>query len=249
MAFTYTTASNASGFTQAQLVTFIDDRMVTGLGYTQADSYTSGSDFRVYSYATNGTTKGTFIVRVEVSATQVILTSYDTWNSGTHTGTGTSSTTSLSWSNASGLTADIFSGTEGRFFVLGNNSNRLAIGYLKCSTINTTTWPESRYRHAMLPAGSNLGTFYTSTGINSTMSMNAVNLTSVGAVTWAGSKRQVWGPKVVYSSASGYAGFFTDVLETGLSGIAYGDIIQVTAGVEEYFVIGASGNACVLRTV
>lgn len=251
MAFSYTTSTQASGFAQATLVTFINGVMTTDLGFTQIDSYTSGSEFRVYSYATNGNAKGTFILRIEISATQIIAVTYDTWNSGTHTGTSPGSASSLTWSNATSAVADKFVGAEGRFAILINNSNKIVIGYMKPATISTTTWPESTYRHCYLPGGTNLATMYISAGPAgaTSASMNSLNLTSVGAATWAGTKRQVWGPKCLYNGSAGVVGWFTDVAETGLNGIAYGDIIQVSVGVEEYFVVGASGNSAVVRII
>lgn len=251
MAFAYTTSTQASGFSQATLVSFIDTIMVTDLGFTQVDSYVATDNFTVYSYATNGNAKGTFIVRVQVSATQVNMVAYDTWNSGTHTGTNGTSSTGLTWSNATSVVADKFIGAEGRFVVLSNNSNKTTCGYVKPATISTTTWPESTYRHCYLPVGVNMGSMYISGGPagTSTAQMNSSNLTSLGAATWTGSARQVWGPKCLYSSAVGVAGWFTDISETGLSGIAYGDIIQVSVGVEEYFVVGASGNSAVVRII
>lgn len=251
MAFTYTTSTQASGFSKATLVSFIDGVMTTDLGFTQIDSYVSTDDFRVYSYATNGSTKGTFIVRVQVGPTQISIVAYDTWNAGTHTGTNATTSSALTWSNATSVVADKFVGAEGRFVILSNNSNKATCGYVKPATISTTTWPESTYRHCYLPAGVNMGSMYVSVGPGniSTAQMNALNLTSVAAATWTGSKRQVWGPKCLYSSATGVVGWFTDIAETGLSGIAYGDIIQVSVGVEEYFVVGASGNSAVVRII
>lgn len=251
MAFAYTTSTQASGFTQATLVTFINGVMTTDLGLTQIDSYVSGSEFRVYSYATNGNAKGTFILRIEISATQIIAVTYDTWNSGTHTGTSPGSTSTITWSNATSVVADKFIGAEGRFAILTNNATKIVIGYIKPATISSTTWPESTYRHCYLPAGSNMASMYVSAGPAgaASVTMNSLNLTSVAAATWAGTKRQVWGPKCLYNSAAGVVGWFTDIAETGLSGIAYGDIIQVTVGVEEYFVVGASGNSAVVRII
>lgn len=251
MAFAYTTSTQASGFSQATLVSFIDTVMVTDLGFTQIDSYVSTDNYTVYSYATNGNTKGTFIVRVQVSPTQISMVAYDTWNSGTHTGTSATSASTLSWSNATSVVADKFIGAEGRFAIFTNNSNRVTCGYVKPATISTTTWPESTYRHCYLPAGVNMGTMYASVGPASASSylMNSLNLTSLAAATWAGTKRQVWGPKGLHNASAGAVGWFTDISETGLSGIAYGDIIQISVGVEEYFVVGASGNSAVVRIV
>lgn len=251
MAFTYTTSTQASGFSQATLVSFIDGVMTTDLGFTQIDSYVATDDFRVYSYATNGSAKGTFIIRVQIASTNISIIAYDTWNSGTHTGTNPTTSSTLTWSNSTSAVADKFVGQEGRFMVLTNNSSRLIIGYIKPATISTTTWPESTYRHCYLPSSSSMGSMYVSAGSGgvTTVQMNSLNLTSVAAATWAGSKRQVWGPKCLYSTVTGVVGWFTDIAETGLSGIAYGDIIQVSVGVEEYFVIGASGNSAVVRIV
>jgi len=251
MAFTYTTSTQASGFTLAQLITFIDTTMVTDLGYTLLDSYVSTDEYRVYSYTYNGTAKGTFILRIQYTATQLNIVQYDAWNAGTHTGTGATTTTTLGWSNSTSAVVDKFIGAEGRFAMLSNNSSRVALGYLRPSTPSTTTWPESTYRHLYYPSSSNFSTLYVSAGAAgiASVTINTLNLSSVAAATWAGSKRQVWGPKFVMSASTGPVGFFTDIAETGLSGIAYGDIIQVSVGAEEYFVIGASGSSNVVRII
>lgn len=250
MAFAYSTATTASGFSQATLGSDINTSMLA-MGYTLHDSYSSaGTDYYIHKYIVNGSTKGTIYVSTSISATTVVASLYDTWNAVAHTGTGASSTISASWSNASSCVMHRFNGPEGKLMMIINGANRTFTGYVRPSTIHAPI-SENTYRIGFIPASTGFGSCYCSVSVASSLTFSTPGIVSLGQLAIDSNKYQVYPKKFLYSNTSGVGivGFFADIVDVSGSGLTIGDVLQVSAGVEEYVLVSSSGGFVALRSL
>lgn len=250
MAFTYSTATTASGFTQATLGADINTAMLA-IGYTLHDSYSSGgSDYYVHKYIINGLTKGTVYTVTQISATTVFSSLYDTWNAGTHTGTGASTGASVTWSNVSSVVLHKFNGAEGKLMMLINGANKLFLGYVRPSSLYSQI-SENTYRMAVQIASAGFTSAYGSTSVASSFAFSTSGVVSLGQLAIDSNKYQVYSRKFMYSTTSGIGivGFFADIVDVGASGLTVGDVLQVSAGTEEYILVANSGGFVALRSL
>lgn len=250
MAFAYSTATTASGFTQAALGTDINTAMLA-MGYTLHDSYSSaGSDYYIHKYIINGLTKGTVYTVTQISATVVYSFLYDTWNAGTHTGTGASIGSSVAWSNASNVVLHKFDGAEGKLIMLVNGANRVFLGYIRPSSLYSQV-SENSYRMAVQLASTGFTSTYNSSSIASSYTLSTSGVVSLGQLAIDSNKYQIYGKKFMYGTSAGIGivGFFADIVDASASGLAIGDVLQVSAGTEEYILVANSGGFVALRSL
>lgn len=257
MPFTLTKMSRAPGWTRADLLADIAT-MADGFGWTLHDSYNSaGNEIRVYRYAVNGTAKGTTYMLISVPATiasgTITTAAYDTWNTGTHTGTTQVSSMAITLVPASQLNMFGFNSSngEGQFIVFDADHGRYCYGWIRPQTKHPA-YDEATYRFIFSPITGVMNTAIASAGLEgSNAYAMSSTITSVSGATYDGGYRQVAACKWLYrnSSTCGVIGWFSDDwVEISSSGLQFGDIVRDEATkTNRYFVLVTSGGNLALR--
>lgn len=252
--------SLAAGFTQQQLYDFLKAQLLA-VGFTLHEEYTvSTTKHMVFSLVLDAAkAKGTVYYRVGVtSAMAVDWQLYDTWNTGTHTGTNASSAGSASFSTASAYqSVTAFRAGEAWLVWAGNTTNtshRWLLGMLrpayKPSYWDEDTWPYAL--HATSGAVSTWSLSALSPFSSTSVALVALATSAVGANPYT-NKREVLPGLVFYLAASPALLGRTSDDFAQVPNQTVGDTIQVTAGSEEwgFFALGTHNTAAGLavRTI
>jgi hypothetical protein len=258
---TRASSSVGGGWTATQAADAIRDLFVT-LGCTGVDSYTSTDQYRVVSWEMDAAkTKGTAYLQVRVSSAGAITaTLYDSWNAGTHTGTNASNAKAAGTiPTTNPLALEGFSHPEIKEVHVKGSSVKATVALYRPATKLLAAWDEDAYLYCFLVAESNTSPFANAYYCSTTTAANPFSqgtassavLLAVGGGTWGAGTNTVTGKRDVlpglvlaYGAGNALVARASDDLVWGATGgLEVGDLLQVTAGSEEYAVLHVYSQA------
>lgn len=244
-----------AGLNLTDLLTWFDNIMIA-CGMTVFDSYTSGGNtIRVYRLIQNASATGTIYLQYTfVTATSATyfapsLSTYQTWNAGTHTGTSQTATTSgITLYPTVPTTVYIFQSDsgEGKFALFTNGGTTGVtgvVGWVRPATKHPN-YDEATYGFYFLANVSNMTSFYAIRGpISGSVNMSTFLSTSpLSADNYV--RPYAPGSKVLYinSSAGGvYGRFSDDWADVGSGSNAFGYILEdANDATKRYFCISTT---------
>lgn len=252
--FTHTTSTLSATFTQTDLYNALKTAL-TGLGMTVYDEYTSGgSPVVVVQVVANGTATGTIYAQYIVGTTNISQAVATAWNTGTHSATG-GSTSAGAFSYVTTSNVDFHSFVsnqgEGKFLILRQSGvSGPPFGWMRPA--NKPDWiDEATYSYIFYSSSTTFANFVNRGGALTSPTMSSLGYAAgAGANTYDSNQVSINGPREVATAPYGWSGTFSsDWIEFAPSGRAFGDMIQLQVGVEEYMVVATSGNYLALRTV
>jgi hypothetical protein len=232
------------------------DNVMIACGMTVYDSYTSGGNtIRVYQLIQNGTATGTVYLQYTFttasSATYFSpsLNTYQTWNTGTHTGTNsTSPTAGITLYPTNPISVYIFQSDsgEGKFaiFTNGGTTNVAGVvGWVRPATKHAS-YNEATFAFYFLANSANMTSFATArSAVAATVQFNTFLSTApISADSYI--RPYAPGCKVLYfnGSAGGvYGRFSEDWADVGSSSNSFGYILQDASDASQrYFCISTT---------
>lgn len=253
--FDLSTTIIPAGLNLTDLLTQFDNVMIA-CGMTVFDSYTSGGNtIRVYRLVQNGSATGTIYLQytfaTATSATYFApsLSSWQTWNAGTHTGTSqVSITAGITLYPTLPTNVYIFQSDsdEGKFamFVSGGTTSVAGVvGWVRPVTKHSS-YNEATYAFYFLANTANMTSFYMFRGPASGNASMSTFLTTSPISTDNYVRPYAPGSKVLYlnSSAGGvYGRFSEDWAEVGFGNNTFGYILQdANDATQRYFCISTT---------
>lgn len=272
MALATITNYTFTGSTQAVFISNLDTAMTSGAGFTLLDSFLTSTNLqRVYSYQHNVTTFGTAILRAGFSAAATLqLAGFSAWNTATDTGSNTSTNFTRAITLTATYTFRAINHPEVRgVWIISGSTPLCFIGYLRPA--NKPTWWSETVAPYFFIDHTLTGTFgHSDSGQPNTFLSNISSLkpaTFANATLMAISKYALQGlntfnfnkgvaidKPTLYSITSAMeAGQFSeDIVLCGIDNLKVADLLQVTAGVEEYYtteIIGLGNQAIAVRII
>lgn len=257
MVFTVTNSNLLPTITQANLTTAIKNALAAANFPTLFDEIVGSPNILIYEITLNGSaTFGKAYLEIEISATRVVRQRLHTnWDPIANTGVNSGAYgPSITFNDGTEITFRGFErSSEARILGIRQSSTIQFLGYIY-PTNKPTWWNENSSLYAFIPAKNTFLTLNGAAAGNSPYG-NGVYTTSLGRAQMASSnpvtsKRDVVTGILLYSNANqGAAGRTSDnlVMVAG-SGLGIYDLIQVTAGVEEYTILTPAAGGLALRT-
>lgn len=226
------------------------------------DTISSTTDSQIYSYAFNGSTKGTVYLRINISDTTIQQTMGDGWNTATDTGTNFLGQNAYSYTNTNTLTLYAINHDELRMVILyfAASSAAIALGYIRPAN-KPSWWNEN----ANLYCFNAWGSTSTPIGRGNVCGSNPFSIASAASANDfrcddvrmidanpSGNRDVVRSPVFsgIQSPARHPVGrFSSDVAIACANNMAFPDKVQVSAGVEEYFILNISGQTATTSSI
>lgn len=254
--FDLSTTIIPGGLSLTDLLTQFDNVMIA-CGMTVYDSYTSGGNtIRVYQLVQNASATGTVYLQytfaTATSATffSPSLTTWNSWNAGTHTGTTSNSTSAgITLYPTTPTSVYIFQSDagEGKFamFVNGGTTGVTGVvGWVRPATKHPN-YNEATNAFYFLVNTANMTSFYTARAAIST-TVNLSTFLSTAPIS-ADSYIRPYAPgcKIIYVNSSNggvYGRFSEDWADVGSGGNVFGYIMQdASDATQRYFCISTTG--------